>query len=74
MKKRGSGAGPGIGIKDFRSVIVFHSADALDSFVEDGQLPGAENENGGVTCVSVTLGDITVYEPDVIRLNASGSA
>ena len=36
MKKRAAGVGPGIGIKDFRAVIVFHSADAMDSFVEDG--------------------------------------
>jgi len=69
MKMGEAGVGPGLGIKDFRAVFVFHSAEALYSFVNDGWSLGAHidaavkfNEMGGATGGSVTVGDITVYE------------
>ena len=69
MKMGEAGVGPGLGIKDFRAVFIFHSAEALNSFVNDGWSLGAQvdaavkyNEIGGATGGSVTVDDITVYE------------
>lgn len=69
MKMGEAGVGPGLGIKDFRAVFVFHSAEALDSFVENGWSLGAQvdaavkyNDFGGATGGSLTIDDITVYE------------
>ena len=36
MKMISGGIGPGLGVKDFRGVLVFTDADALTAFVEDG--------------------------------------
>ena len=36
MKMVSGGVGPGLGVKDFRGVLVFTSQEALDGFVEDG--------------------------------------
>ena len=69
MKIGEAGLGPGLGIKDFRAVFVFHSVEVMDSFVEYGLSLGAHidaaakfDEQGGATGGSVTVGDITVYE------------
>lgn len=69
MKMGEAGVGPGLGIKDFRAVFIFHSSEALDSFANDGWSLGAQidaaikyNEIGGATGGAVTVGDITVYE------------
>ena len=69
MKMGEAGIGPGLGIKDFRAVFVFHSKAAMESFIEDGWSLGAQvdaaikyNDLGGATGGSVTIGDITVYE------------
>ena len=69
MKMGEAGVGPGLGIKDFRAVFVFHSDEVMDSFVEYGWSLGAHidaaakfDETGGATGGSITVGDITVYE------------
>jgi lipid-binding SYLF domain-containing protein len=69
MKMGEAGIGPGLGIKDFRAVFVFHSTEALESFVEDGWSLGAQADAaikydniGGATGGSISVGDITVYE------------
>jgi lipid-binding SYLF domain-containing protein len=69
MKMGEAGVGPGLGIKDFRAVFVFHSVEVMDSFVEYGWTLGAHidaavkfDEQGVATGGSVTVGDITVYE------------
>jgi lipid-binding SYLF domain-containing protein len=69
MKMGEAGVGPGLGIKDFRAVFVFHSKAVLESFIEDGWSLGAQvdaaikyNDLGGATGGSVNVGDITVYE------------
>ncbi|HXH65523.1 MAG TPA: hypothetical protein VNH42_08465 [Mariprofundaceae bacterium] len=36
MKMISGGLGPGLGIKDFRGVFVFHTQEAFDQFVESG--------------------------------------
>ena len=69
MKMGEAGVGPGLGIKDFRAVFVFHSDEVMDSFIEYGWTLGAHidaaakfDEQGGATGGSITVGDITVYE------------
>ena len=69
MKMGEAGVGPGLGIKDFRAVFVFHSDEVMESFVEYGWTLGAHidaavkfDEKGGATGGSITVGDITVYE------------
>jgi len=69
MKMGEAGVGPGLGIKDFRAVFIFHSDDALESFVDYGWSLGAHidaaakmDEKGGATGGSLSIGDITVYE------------
>ena len=69
MKMGEAGVGPGLGIKDFRAVFVFHSDEVMESFVEYGWSLGAHidaavkfDEQGGATGGSITVGDITVYE------------
>ncbi len=63
------GIGIGLGAKDFRVVFVFHTTDAMDSFINDGWSFGAEadaaakaNDKGGEVGAGVTIGDITVYQ------------
>ena len=69
MKMGEAGVGPGLGIKDFRAVFVFHSDEVMDSFIEYGWTLGAHidaaakfDEQGGATGGSISVGDITVYE------------
>jgi len=69
MKMGEAGVGPGLGIKDFRAVFVFHSVEIMNSFVEEGWSLGAYidatakiDEQGGAAVGSVTIGDLTVYE------------
>lgn len=69
MKMGAAGVGPGLGIKDFRAVFIFHSTQALDTFIEDGWSLGAHvdaalkyDDVGGAAGGAVTVGDITVYE------------
>jgi len=69
MKMGEAGVGPGLGIKDFRAVFVFHSDEAMASFVEFGWELGAHTdaaakfeEIGGAAGGSITVGDTTVYE------------
>ena len=69
MKMGEAGVGPGLGIKDFRAVFVFHSVDTMNSFKEDGWSLGANidaaakiEEKGKAVGGSITVGDITVYD------------
>ncbi|NOQ88100.1 MAG: hypothetical protein GQ550_04180 [Gammaproteobacteria bacterium] len=69
MKMGEAGVGPGLGIKDFRAVFVFHSAEIMKSFVDDGwsldtyiDATAKINENADSAVASVTIGDLTVYE------------
>lgn len=69
MKMGEAGVGPGLGIKDFRAVFIFHNKEVMDSFVEHGWSFGAHadavakvNDLGGAAGSSVTVGDITIYE------------
>ena len=64
-----AGIGFGLGVKDFRVVFVFHSADALNDFVENGWTVSAEadaaaktSDKGDAASAGVTYGDISVYQ------------
>ena len=63
------GLGPGIGIKDFRGVFVFHNADAMNRFVEHGWALGAHadaaakaRDKGAAVGGELTVDNITIYQ------------
>lgn len=62
------GVGLGAGIKDFRVVMVFHTAEALDRFLERGLSFGARadaaavaGQQGGAVGGEVTVDNVTIY-------------
>lgn len=69
MKMGEAGIGYGLGLKDFRTVFVFHTEKALTDFVEKGWQFGAEadaaaiaSDKGAEISRGVSLGDTTVYQ------------
>ena len=63
------GLGLGAGIKDFRALIVFHSQDALDYFINKGWNFGAQadaaaksTDKGGAVGGEATINNVTVYQ------------
>ncbi len=69
MKMGEVGLGFGAGIKDFRIVMVFHTQDALDRFMENGIAFGAQadaaavaNDQGVAFGGEVTVDNITIYQ------------
>mgnify|MGYP003624191662 CR=1 FL=1 len=69
MKMGELGLGIGAGIKDFRIVMVFHTADALERFLENGIAVGAQadaaavaDDQGVAFGGEVTVDNITIYQ------------
>lgn len=69
MKMGELGLGFGAGVKDFRIVMVFHTAEALDRFLENGIAFGAQadaaavaDEQGVAFGGEVTVDNITIYQ------------
>lgn len=69
MKMGEVGIGLGAGVKDFRVVFVFHSADALNRFIDKGWSVGANadaaakaSEQGGAVGAEVIADNITIYQ------------
>ncbi|MDC1435666.1 YSC84-related protein [Gammaproteobacteria bacterium] len=69
MKMGEVGLGFGAGIKDFRVVMVFHTQDALDRFMENGIAFGAQadaaavaDDQGVAFGGEVTVDNITIYQ------------
>ncbi|MBN4074959.1 MAG: hypothetical protein COA71_06755 [SAR86 cluster bacterium] len=69
MKMGEVGLGFGAGIKDFRVVMIFHTADALDRFLENGITFGAQadaaavaDDQGVAFGAEVTVDNITIYQ------------
>jgi lipid-binding SYLF domain-containing protein len=69
MKMGEVGLGFGVGIKDFRIVMVFHTQDALDRFMENGIAFGAQadaaavaDDQGVAFGGEVTVDNITIYQ------------
>lgn len=63
------GLGLGVGVKDFRIVLVFHTDDAMQRFEEYGVALGAQADaaavagnQGGAVGGELTLDNITVYQ------------
>lgn len=64
-----AGVGFGFGVKDFRAVFVFHTVEALNQFVNDGWVFGAEadaavkaSDKGKAASAGIAIGDITLYQ------------
>lgn len=63
------GLGLGLGVKDFRGVFVFHSADTMNRFVEHGWAFGAQadaaakaSDKGAAVGGELTVDNITIYQ------------
>ncbi|WP_438865450.1 YSC84-related protein [Neptunicella sp.] len=69
MKMAEVGLGLGAGVKDFRVVFVFHNADTMQRFIEQGWAFGAQadaaakaGEKGAAVAGEVTVDNITIYQ------------
>ena len=69
MKMGEVGLGIGLGAKDFRAIFVFHTADSMRRFVEDGWALGAQadaaakaSEKGAAASGELTVDNITIYQ------------
>ena len=63
------GIGLGVGVKDFRALLIFHSKEALDYFVERGWAFGAQadaaakaSDKGGAVGGEVVTNNVSVYQ------------
>jgi lipid-binding SYLF domain-containing protein len=69
MKMRTVGAGPGLGVKDYRVIFVFKSAAALNKFKDGGWDTTAEadaaaktkNSGGAASATGSSVGDTRIY-------------
>ncbi len=68
MNMAEGGVGLGIGAKDYRIVMVFHTQDAMRKFIESGWTAGGNadatakaNDKGVSASQEAYLGDVTVY-------------
>lgn len=69
MKMGSVGVGIGLGVKDFRIMMIFHNAATMKRFVESGWAFGAQadaaakaSDKGGAVGGEVTVDDITIYQ------------
>ncbi len=69
MKMGEVGFGLGLGIKDFRVVFVFHTAESMNNFVEKGWAFGAQadaaakaSDKGGAVGGEITVNNMTIYQ------------
>lgn len=69
MKMGEVGIGFGLGAKDFRAVFVFHNAETMNRFIEDGWAFGAQadaaakaSEKGAAVAAEATIDNITIYQ------------
>lgn len=69
MKMGEVGIGIGLGAKDFRAVFVFHDAETMIRFIEQGWTFGAQadaaakaSDKGAAVSGEATVGNITIYQ------------
>ncbi|MFQ5596944.1 MAG: hypothetical protein ACE5GK_02735 [Nitrospiria bacterium] len=69
MKMGEAGIGPGLGLKDFRVVFIFHDKETMNRFVEHGWTFGVQadavakaGDKGGAVGGEVTVDNITIYQ------------
>lgn len=73
MKMATGGIGIGLGIKDYRAVIIFHKRSAFNNFIEhgwdfSGQADAAakvDDEGGAITSADTVARGVTVYQMTV---------
>ncbi|WP_286269426.1 YSC84-related protein [Thalassotalea hakodatensis] len=68
MNMAEGGVGLGLGVKDYRIVMVFHTTDAMNSFINNGWIFGGNadaaakaGDKGGSVEGEAYYGDVTVY-------------
>lgn len=69
MKMGEVGVGLGAGVKDFRLVMVFHTAEAMQRFIEQGWAFGAQadaaakaGDKGAAVGAEASVDDVTIYQ------------
>ena len=69
MKMGEVGVGLGLGVKDFRGVFVFHNAETMNRFVEEGWAFGGQadaaakaSDKGAAVGGEISIDDITIYQ------------
>ena len=69
MKMGEVGVGLGAGVKDFRLVLVFHTAEAMQRFIQQGWAFGAQadaaakaGDKGGAVGAEASVDDVTIYQ------------
>ena len=69
MKMGEAGLGLGLGVKDFRAVMVFKNRDAFDDFIQHGWMVGAHadaaakaGDQGGAAAAEIALEDVDIYQ------------
>lgn len=69
MKMGEVGVGLGAGVKDFRLVLVFHTSEAMQRFIEQGWAFGAQadaaakaGDKGGALGAEASVDDVTIYQ------------
>ncbi|MDX5408468.1 MAG: hypothetical protein LPK11_15700 [Chromatiaceae bacterium] len=69
MKMGEVGLGLGAGVKDFRLVLVFHTTDDMQRFIEQGWAFGAQadaaakaGDKGGAVGAEASVDDVTIYQ------------
>jgi len=69
MKMGEVGLGLGAGVKDFRLVMVFHTAEAMQRFIDQGWAFGAQadaaakaGDKGGAVGAEASVDDVTIYQ------------
>ena len=69
MNMAEAGLGLGVGAKDFRALLVFHSQDALNYFVDKGWTFGAQadatakaSDKGGAVGTEAITNNVTIYQ------------
>ena len=69
MNMAEAGLGLGVGAKDFRALLVFHSQDALNYFVDKGWAFGAQadatakaSDKGGAVGTEAIVNNVTIYQ------------
>ncbi len=69
MKMGEVGVGPGLGVKDFRAVFIFHEPEVLKRFIESGWAFGAQadaaakaGDKGKAVGGEATVDNITIYQ------------
>lgn len=80
MRMGEAGVGLGLGIKDYRLILVFHTKESLNNFIKNGWTLGAQadvsakaNNQGYSVGGEMNVNDITIYELTENGLSLQGT-